>query len=85
MRFDKEVKAMQPIHVCIGEHAAMRVMRLIPALALCPLVLGACAMGPRTAFTQTDQAAAVPLSARTIRFWANSPGSLFQKAARAAV
>ena len=64
---------------------AMSVMRLIPALALCQLLLGACAMGPRTDFTATDQAAAVPLGARTIRFWADSPGSLFQKAARTAV
>jgi predicted acylesterase/phospholipase RssA len=49
------------------------------------LLLGACAMEPRVAFTEADQAAAVPLAARTIRFWADSPGSLFQKAARTAV
>jgi hypothetical protein len=62
----------------------MRRVRLA-ALAMCPLLLGACANGPRTAFTAADQAAAVPLGPRTIRFWADSPGSLFQKAARAAV
>ena len=61
------------------------VRRLAPALALCPLLLGACANGPRTAFTAADEAAAVPLGPRTIRFWADLPGSLFQKAARTAV
>jgi hypothetical protein len=85
MRSDKKVRAMQRVQAASKSTRTIRVMRLIPALALCQLLLGACAMGPRTAFTQTDQAAAVPLAARTIRFWADSPGSLFQKAARTAV
>lgn len=62
----------------------MKRRRAAPALALCSLLLGSCALAPRTPFTEADQAAAVPLGPRTIRFWADSPGSLFQKAARTA-
>ena len=62
----------------------MKLINLAPMLALCALLPGACALAPRIPFTETDQAAAVPLGPRTIRFWADSPGSLFQKAARTA-
>jgi predicted acylesterase/phospholipase RssA len=63
----------------------MKLKRAAQALALCPLLLGACALGPRTPFTEADQSAAFPSGPRTIRFWADAPESLFQKAARAAI
>jgi len=63
----------------------MRIRFAFLALALCSALLGACAIEPRTFFTQADQMAAVPTDTRNIRFWADAPESLFQNAARRAV
>jgi hypothetical protein len=46
----------------------MKFRRAAPALVLCPLLLGACALGPRTPFTEADQSAAFPMGPRAIRF-----------------
>ena len=54
-------------------------------LALCGVLLGACASEPRASFTNADQMAAVPMGARSIRFWADAPESVVQDAARRAV
>jgi hypothetical protein len=56
---------------------------LLPAL--CAAMLGACAIEPRTPFTEADQMAAIPIAMRGIRYWADTPESLFQNAARRAI
>jgi len=60
----------------------MRFGHVIPALALCAVLVGACASQSRTAFTEADQMAAVTTGARSIRYWADAPVSAFQGAAR---
>jgi hypothetical protein len=52
------------------------------ALALCQIMLCACASEPRIPFTNADQMAAVPTDARNIRFWADAPENVVQEAAR---
>lgn len=63
----------------------MRLIYAIIVLALCSALLSACAVEPRTFFTEADQMAAVPTDTRNIRFWADTPESVFQNAARRAV
>jgi predicted acylesterase/phospholipase RssA len=48
-------------------------------------MLSACAMEPRTPFTEADQMAAIPIVASNIRYWADAPESVCQNAARRAV
>jgi predicted patatin/cPLA2 family phospholipase len=55
------------------------------ALASCELLLCGCASEPRVAFSQADQMAALPLGPHPIRYWADTPESLVQDAARRAV
>lgn len=62
----------------------MRLRHGVLALALCMVLLGACASAPRTPFTEADQMAAVPIGRRSIRFWADAPVSVFHDAARRA-
>jgi predicted acylesterase/phospholipase RssA len=61
------------------------VQRRLLALMLCAVMLGGCASEPRALFTETEQAAAVPMGKRSIRFWADTPERVFQNAARRAV
>jgi predicted acylesterase/phospholipase RssA len=63
----------------------MRLRQAVLALAPCTLLLSACSIEPRIPFTEADQMAAVPVGARSIRYWADAPESVFQNAARGAV
>lgn len=61
---------------------------LLPALGAAifgAAMLSACAIEPRTPFTEADQMAAIPIAVRGIRYWADTPESVFQKAARRAI
>jgi predicted acylesterase/phospholipase RssA len=53
------------------------------ALALCTTLLGACASGPRTPVTESDQLAAIPIGASGVRYWADAPASTYDSARRA--
>jgi predicted acylesterase/phospholipase RssA len=48
---------------------------IIPVVALCAVLLAACATEPRIPYTETNQIAAMPNSTRNIRFWADAPAS----------
>lgn len=48
---------------------------IVPLVALCAALLAACATEPRVPYTETNQIAAMPNSARAIRFWADVPAS----------
>jgi hypothetical protein len=58
---------------------------VFPALACCAFLLGGCASAPRIPFSRADQMAAMPLGARSVRFWADDPESVVQDAARRVV
>jgi predicted acylesterase/phospholipase RssA len=63
----------------------MKLRHAVLALALCAVLLGACASAPRTPFTEADQMAAVPAGTHIVRYWADAPASAFQGAALHAV
>jgi predicted acylesterase/phospholipase RssA len=68
-----------------GQGRFMRPRRTGLIFAFCAAILSACAMEPRTPFTEADQMAAIPIVAKNIRYWADAPESVFQNAARRAV
>lgn len=60
-------------------------LRAVMALALSAVLLGGCATGSRTPFTEADETAAVPTGANPIRYWADAPVSAFQGTKRGAI
>lgn len=74
----------QPEKATVRRRSATRV-NVVLALGLCGALVSGCASEPRAAFTYADQMAAVPIGARSIRYWADAPENILQNAARRAV
>jgi hypothetical protein len=63
----------------------MRFARVLFLLAASAFCLGACASAPRTAFTESEQMAALPIGKPSIRYWADVTETGFMQTARRAV
>ena len=63
----------------------MSFARALRAFALTAALLGGCASGPRTSFTESDEMTAVVIGAPNIRYWADATASALQGSERPAV